>query len=65
MENVSKANFRRMSQIRSMLGRERNSPRPNQAKIDALMTEHKELETAEHVRMVFGDRGIAGAIKTA
>ncbi len=65
MENTSKANFRRMGEPRRMLERERNSPAANQVKIDALMEEHKKLETAEHVRMVFGNRGLIGSIKAS
>jgi hypothetical protein len=51
------AALRRMADLRRLLERERNNAKPNAAKIERMMAEYKAIETAEHVKLVFGDRG--------
>lgn len=48
--------LKRMTVLRMRLQRERNGPRPNGLKIDAMMQEYKRLETAAHLNMVFGEQ---------
>ena len=57
MDRQSKIYARRMTVLRMRLQTERNCLKPDQAKIDQMMAEYKRLETAAHVRLVFGDRG--------
>ena len=61
MDRQSKIYARRMTTLRMRLQDERNKPKPDQAKIDSMMVEYKRLETAAHVRLVFGDRGYVEA----
>lgn len=55
----TKQNLRKMTTLRMHLEEERNKPTPNQDKIDSMMAEYKRLETLEHVKLVFGERGRA------
>jgi hypothetical protein len=57
MNRADKTYARRMTVLRMRLEAERNKPAPDQALIDSMMAEYKRLETAAHVRLVFGDRG--------
>ncbi len=57
MTQADKTFARRMTVLRMRLQDERNKTTPDQGLIDSMMAEYKRLETAAHVKLVFGDRG--------